>query len=212
MTGRNAADDCPLATGLSREISLRDGLDDALLAEHFSTREIGQIRAAARYCRDFLGRGHPHLGRAGAICPYINLAVAGDHIRIVTYRAADTSLPALIMALAALRDVLHGRGTGQMLAALIILFPQLDEGAGERVEQVQRALKTRYVEAGLMIGEFHPSCPTGGLHNPEFRPFQAPVPMISIRAMTPRDAVFLTGKAEWRASFAARFGEAGHEA
>jgi hypothetical protein len=56
---------------------------------------------------------------------------------------------------------------------------------------LQKRLKATYVRAGMMIGQFHPSCPGEGLHNKNFRPFQAPVACLAVRHITKYDAPFM---------------------
>ena len=53
-----------------------------------------------------------------------------------------------------------------------------------------------FVEAGLMVGEFHPTSEVGGSTNPAFRPMRSPVPAIVIREMSVHDIRFLAVSSE----------------
>lgn len=55
-----------------------------------------------------------------------------------------------------------------------------------------RKLKPSFVQAGLMLGEFHPFNRTPGLRNKDFRPLRSPVPPLAIRHMAESDVDFLT--------------------
>lgn len=59
------------------------------------------------------------------------------------------------------------------------------------VANVQARLKSEFVKHGLMLGEFFPGNPTGGLHSAHFRPLAAPVPLLAIRRMVASDLSFL---------------------
>ncbi|MEO0867043.1 MAG: DUF6875 domain-containing protein, partial [Cyanobacteria bacterium J06642_11] len=59
-------------------------------------------------------------------------------------------------------------------------------------DRIQRRLKPFFVEKRLMLGEFYPGNQSPGLHNPDFRPLQSPVPMLVIRSMTEPDLPFLS--------------------
>jgi hypothetical protein len=42
-----------------------------------------------------------------------------------------------------------------------------------------------------MVGQFHPACPQPGLWSEDFRPLQAPIPLLAIRHMVSSDLPFL---------------------
>lgn len=52
---------------------------------------------------------------------------------------------------------------------------------------LHKTLKPFFVESELMIGGFHPVANKPGLHNPNFRPFLSPVPLLAIRFMVSSD-------------------------
>lgn len=60
-----------------------------------------------------------------------------------------------------------------------------------------------------MIGEFYPTCPEPGLHNPAFRPLDTPVPALAIRYITKFDAPFMLGDPAYEAGYVERFGDEG---
>jgi hypothetical protein len=64
--------------------------------------------------------------------------------------------------------------------------------AAQYINGLQQKLKPSFVEAGLMIGEFHQKNDAPGLHNPDFRPLQSPIPMLAIRYMHESDLPFLS--------------------
>ncbi len=93
---------------------------------------------------------------------------------------------------------------------ITVLFPAVrPEDAPDVIDGLHRELKPDYVRDGFMIGEFHPVCPSPGLHNRDFRPLQAPVPMLVIRHITKWDAPFMTGSNAYIAAYLAHFGDEG---
>jgi hypothetical protein len=189
-----------------------------------STREAGevidaklqsQLLAMARYCRDFLTRPSPQVGRSGPVCPFTSRAIARGTLLITACTLNDADGRPLTEALGVLREAFltHDASLSeenQLFHSVVVVFPGLPaDEAPALIEEAQRSLKPDYVDAGLMIGEFYPGCPAPGLHNADFRPLQSPVPAIAIRHMTPQDAPFMLGDPRFRESYERRFGEEG---
>jgi len=72
---------------------------------------------------------------------------------------------------------------------------------------VQQELKPEFVAKGIMIGQFHPYCLESGLWNQNFRPLQAPVPLLAIRYMVLTDFPFLRKDERFISSYVKIFGE-----
>jgi len=98
-------------------------------------------------------------------------------------------------------------GHRAQLKTILILFPDVATAdAPGLVDHTQQLLKTEFVRAGLMVGEFHPGPPQApGLWNEDFRPLRSPVPLLAIRHMVPSDLPFLTADAGHLAAYLARF-------
>jgi hypothetical protein len=94
--------------------------------------------------------------------------------------------------------------------AIVVVFPALLPAAGAQfVVETHRRLKPMFLQHRMMLGEFYPGCPKPGLHNPDFRPLQAPHPLLVIRAMVEADLWFLTDKDEFVEAYLDAFGERG---
>jgi len=93
--------------------------------------------------------------------------------------------------------------------ALLVVFPDIPENQVNVLDLVHESIKSSFVEAGLMVGQFHPKCEVPGIHNPYFRPSQSPYPLLAIRNMEVHDIVFLCDwkHLDWFAEYNARFGE-----
>jgi hypothetical protein len=96
----------------------------------------------------------------------------------------------------------------RMYLTYLVLFPDLRPASWTSViDSCQRRLKPAFVRSGLMLGQFHPGPPDEpGLWNTEFRPLNSPIPILAIRFMTARDAMFLCQRGDFLAAYLERFG------
>jgi hypothetical protein len=94
------------------------------------------------------------------------------------------------------------------LVCVVVTVSGLDPVDPGPIEQLQRDLKPEFVPQGLMIGEFHPACSTGGIWNPDFKPMRAPRPLLAIRVMMPSDLPFLVSHASYLETYLDRYSQA----
>jgi len=79
-----------------------------------------------------------------------------------------------------------------IMVAAIIIFPNLVTTAQRlTIDAVQEALKERFVEDGMMLGEFHRCNTSAGLRNENWFPLRTPHPCLAMRFMVPSDIPFL---------------------
>jgi hypothetical protein len=153
-------------------------------------------REAVSWVHNYLVKPHPHLGRAGPVCPFATTALALNTIWIGELHARGSEKEKVGRVVANCRDrflELEPRaGEAATYKALLIVFPGLSlADAPGLIDCIQRRLKPEFVERGLMIGEFHGLAESPGVHNEDFRPLRSAVPMIAIRFMVESDVVFL---------------------
>lgn len=152
-----------------------------------------------RWTREHLCQPHPDLGRTGPVCPYTGHAVAHEFLWAGFVRGREigvTQLTAIVDDLNDLFAVLPPRhGPDDKFKAVLALFPDLTDYAD--IETVQHSQKTRFVDKGLMLGQFYPGCTAAGLHNPDFAALDAPIPLLAVRHMVPTDFPFLKTRKEW---------------
>ena len=78
------------------------------------------------------------------------------------------------------------------LQALVVGFPDLPEHeAADFIDGGHKIMRSKFLSAGLAIGEFHAGSKTQGVHNPDFNPMWAPLPVFVIRRISKHDALFL---------------------
>ncbi|MCP2302929.1 hypothetical protein LV79_002605 [Actinokineospora globicatena] len=170
-----------------------------------------QLRTVLDWARQYLTRPHESLGRRGSVCPFVQSSLDRGRFYLAVYPGHPASPGAVAEAVLPYRDwflELAPTSAGQaQLTTILVLFPDLPTQDVDRmIDGSQEALKTDYVDRGLMIGEFHQGPPDkGGLWNPDFRPLRSPVPLLAIRHMVPTDFPFLTGNRDHASAYLRRF-------
>jgi hypothetical protein len=154
----------------------------------------------SQWLRSYVARPHPELGRPGAVCPFVVQALATHKVSIAVYRfGAEPNLErmsrALKQGIECFRELV--REDEPDLASLVIAFHDLGPEHWHLIDDGHSANKTRFVEDGLMLGQFHPACETPAAHNPAFPVNRAPVPLMVIRHMAVHDILFLAENPVW---------------
>lgn len=211
---------CPHAKGAAAEkradvsgpmIHLRmetEGAPQAAKPSLYTFSQVESLATTIAWMQQFLARPHPELGRSGPVCPYVPGAIAQDTIWLGTVTHGSGERQAIKESVVRFRDLFlelePNTGDGQMMKAIVIVFPNISIEDAAVIDEVQLELKPHFVEAGLMIGEFHERNEGEGLRNPEFRPLRSPIPSLAIRFMVETDFPFLQRMfypPELRASF-----------
>lgn len=153
------------------------------------------------WVKNFLGRPHPHLGRPGAVCPFVPHSLRSNSIRLAVIRTKDLYPEQIENLVKRYRDIFLEMDVkeqeSKISKAFLLIFPDIDiEDAPKTIDSIQQKLKPLFVESGLMIGEFHKRNQSPGLHNPDFRPLRSPVPLLAIRFMVEADLPFLQSPAD----------------
>ncbi|QIS22344.1 hypothetical protein F6W96_32400 [Nocardia terpenica] len=163
-------------------------------------REHPAAGRLTRWVDEHLMAPHPDLGRDGPVCPFVRhsivrrrfwagLAPGGDELTIpALQRIVDD-------ALAVYADLRAENPSELRSVTLVTLFPGLTRC--DLIDTVHLSRKTEAVTHGLMIGQFYPGCPVPGLWNRDFRPLDAPVPMLVLRKMMSTDFPFLVARTDW---------------
>ncbi|MGO4618276.1 DUF6875 domain-containing protein [Nocardia sp. 2YAB30] len=186
----------------NRIVRARSGVEPTTLFDPDPATRVAEHPRAAelrRWTREYLCQPHPDLGRRGPVCPYTSHAIARRYLWAAFFdgRDIDTQrLTAIIDDVYDLFPALPPRDPPDSLyKAVLAVFPDLTEYAD--IDTVQHDQKTRFVDKGLMLGQFYPGCTTPGLHNPAFPALDAPLPMLAVRHMAPTDFAFLKSRREW---------------
>ena len=144
----------------------------------------------------FLARPHRDLGRSGLVCPFVPRALKMETIQMMEVATQGISQTEVETFVKDCREIFLNQfpqqGKLSIYKALLLIFSDIQDEQCAIVDQIQHKLKPFFVKKGLMLGEFHRFNQSPGLHNPDFRPLQSPVPMLAIRFMTEADLPFLS--------------------
>ncbi|WP_436494499.1 DUF6875 domain-containing protein [Actinokineospora sp. HUAS TT18] len=158
-----------------------------------------------RWSQEYLVSPHPDLGRTGPVCPYTQPSLRKNLFYLALPTVGDPAT-----AVAALRSW-HARLSASLsegdreLLTLLLVLPEVDRADSTELDLLQRKAKDEFVADGLMIGQFHPTCPEPGLWNPDFRPLRSPVPLLAVRQMLVYDLLFLVDDHGHTDSYLRRF-------
>ena len=164
------------------------------------------VEQIVHWVRGYLACPHAHLGRSGKVCPFIpealrkrtlHFAVESQAAAVATVREAIAKYLPSFRELAGERQAANA--DDKILVGIIVLFPAVTDLTV--IDTVQGEEKLRYVEEGLMLGQFHQQCQEPGIRNPAFMPLRSPVPLLAIRHMVPSDLVFLSARADYLRAF-----------
>lgn len=153
------------------------------------------------WLRSYVTKPHPELGRPGAVCPFVGQALAGHKVSIACCElGAEPQQEHMLSALEQGANWFHEQARGADepdLTSLIVAFPDLAREHWHLIDDSHREVKTRFVESGLMLGQFHPECEAPAAHNAAFPVNRGPVPLMVIRRMAAHDILFLEGNPVW---------------
>jgi hypothetical protein len=188
---------CPMQIERSRGAA-----DQQDLVELVRTSEVARtdptdsaLADVLEWMHDFLSQPHPELGRKGAVCPFVPVALEKDSIRMAQIVDPDPSADSVVATIRRFRDLFLAtepiRGPEAINKAFVVVFPNLSADSASLVDEVQGRLKEEFIDCGLMLGEFHMTSKKSGLRNAEFRPLRSPLPMLGMRQMVDSDLPFL---------------------
>lgn len=158
----------------------------------------------------------PAQGRGGPVCPFASLGARSGGILLADSIATLQDEPIIVEQVTHMHRMFRDwaadcPGEPPLVGrALVLTFSRLEGAHGAAmIERIQEMLKPLFVQDGLMLGQFYPGCPGGGIHNPQFRPLDAPVISLAIRYMHLADAPFMLGSEHFRHAFEDRYGAEG---
>lgn len=96
--------------------------------------------------------------------------------------------------------------TDKFKKALLVIFPNIPVKQTRILDHAHSAVKTNFVEAGMMIGQFHQHCDVPSVHNRNFMVSRSPVPLMVIRHMALHDILFLAENKAWFQAYNVQYG------
>lgn len=182
------------------ELSFHDARD--VLAEP-AQRPLdgwGAMREVASWLDRYVSKPHAALGRSGEICPWTRRTIDLGKLELVPIASTDSAEVEEILRVLLARFVSTEptEGSDAAFRSLVAVFHRVDPAsAAEFMITVHARSKPAFLDRGLMLGEFYPTCEKPGLRNPDFRPLRSPIPLLVIRQMVEPDIEFLLDKDEF---------------
>jgi hypothetical protein len=195
-----------------------------MMAAHsfMSPEDVKSARRLLVWAKKYLMREHKSVNRPYApqtVCPFVEAAVRTNCFYMVFHRDFDGRCPAAIADqilgyVAPFKQAHPVAPNGETLKALLVVFPNIEEEFLSALDVCHEMIKTKIVDSGLMVGQFHSKCEERGIHNPAWNAIsRSPIPLVAMRHMVIHDIMFLEHNEGWfrayDANFGARFAEPG---
>ena len=176
-----------MAAPQTTQLLLPDDLQDAGKAGDLATTDREALRAVSGWIDDFVARPHKDLGRAGAVCPFVPGSLQRRTLWLAAEHVADHGVSEVVELMDGYKrlflQVAPADSDGAIYKTIIVVFPDLPaERAGALFDDVLDQLATpAYEEDGILFGPFYDGNEGTAIYNPDFRPFQPPVPFLFVR-------------------------------
>ncbi len=186
---------------------------DAGPAGPVAERDLSAMRAIADWIRTFVVQPHKDLGRSGTVCPYMPAVLERRKLWFAPEDVADRDASEVAEIMQGhRRRFLDMQPTGSedaSRAAIIVVFPDLPADRAKPLfdDVLARIAAPAYDEDGIIFGPYYDGHQGTAIYNPEFHPFQSPVPVMFVRHGVVDDWKFFIDDDQLLGRFAHRFGE-----
>jgi hypothetical protein len=148
------------------------------------------------WIEQFVMKPHPELGRPGAVCPFVQYSYTNRALYVAGVDADDMSFAQFIQLMLRLPDVytsmLKTHDLPLSLFALMLYLPNLGRDKYFKFIDLTHAItKPMFMDAGLILGEFHPDSHVRGVHSSRIKPLRSTIPAFVVRAIAPHDILFI---------------------
>ena len=156
----------------------------------------GIFESGLAWLEGFIMQPHAELGRRGAVCPFARPVHNEESLVFCVWDAGDLRFDEFQTVLQKLPDsyyrLLASMRANAKLFSMCVFVSGLEEDQYDQyIDEAHALTKPVFMDAGLMIGEFHPLSATKGVHSKTFRPMRSSQPAFVVRAMSPHDALFI---------------------
>ena len=154
------------------------------------------FRAGLTWLKRFIMQTHADLGRKGAVCPFARPAHEARALHFCALDVGEMNFDVFIDVMMRLTSFYNQfAGTMSMRSDLLSLcvFPinLRAESYYKYIECAHAMLKPFYMNAGLMLGEFHPLSAARGAHSETIFPMRSDMPIFVIRSIALHDILFI---------------------
>ncbi|MDE1181004.1 DUF6875 domain-containing protein [Paraburkholderia sp.] len=144
----------------------------------------------------FIMEPHPDLGRRGPVCPFARPSHSEGSMVFCVWDVGNLGFDLYIDILKAIPDLYQRllqtkKGQARIFSVCIFLTGLDESQYSHYIDEAHSQVKPDFMDAGLMLGEFHPLSTAGGAHSDSFRPMRSSVPMFVIRSISHHDILFI---------------------
>jgi len=144
----------------------------------------------------FIMKPHPDLGRRGAVCPFANPVHNANSLIFCVWDVDNLPFTDFVDVLkkfpeSYFRMLARMRGNVKLFSVCVFVRGITEAQYSKYIDEAHSLTKPGFMEAGLMLGEFHPLSRAQGAHSETFRPMLSTQPAFVVRAMSPHDALFI---------------------
>ncbi|MGW4928642.1 DUF6875 domain-containing protein [Agromyces sp. NPDC004153] len=204
--------------GQTTQLFRLEDLEDTDKTSALAESDLTALHAVAGWIKSFVTMPHKDLGRAGTVCPFVPDSLERGVFWLAPERIADRTVPDVVELMNGYRRLFLATpptdGDDADLKTIVVVFTDLPaDRAPDLFDEVQNQLAVpSYVEDGVIYGPFYNGNTGTALYNPEFRPFQSPVPFLFVRQSVTSDWKFFLDDQDWFPRWAHRFGESATDA
>jgi len=154
------------------------------------------FEAGLAWIKQFIMQPHPDLGRKGQVCPFAQPAHEAGAIYFCALDVGEMNFDVFIDVMMQLPSFFARvartmpRHT-ELLSLCIFPINLRPESYYKFIDCAHSILKPFYMNAGSMLGEFHPLSAVRGAHSKNIFPMRSDVPIFVIRAISPHDILFI---------------------
>ena len=182
----------------------------------FSNADIPIAFEVLAWAQSFLVEPHSMMKRspksAGEpVCPFARAVLEENSLYMAFHHEVNGKSAELIESIVLgyrepFKKTTPFHESDRLKKALLIIFPEIPARETGVLDIVHANIKTRCVHDGLMVAQCHARCDGRSVHNPAFKVYQSPYPLIAMRHMALHDILFLPDDESWFASYDFRFG------
>jgi hypothetical protein len=169
------------------DLFLLEDLEDVGRTSELAERDLDALRAVASWIKGFVVRPHADLGRAGAVCPFVPVALERKTFWLAAEQIGDLSVPDVVALMSGYTSLFRRTppvdDDDATYKVIVVVFPDLspDRAGGVFAEVLQELAVPSYAAAGIVFGPFYEGNTGTAIYNAAFRPFQSPVPFLFVR-------------------------------
>ena len=188
-------------------------LEDPSRTKTLADADLRALQSVADWITTFVVKPNKDLGRDGPVCPFVPRSLERGILWLAAERIADRSAREVVELVSGyerlLLDAQPTDGDDAVYRVIVIVFPDLPAERAQGVfEGVLKQLAVpSYVDHRILFGPYYEGNEGTAVYNPDFRPFQSPVPFLFVRYGVVSDWKFLLDDEEGLNRWARHYGE-----